>query len=411
MNNSILQEYLTLQFIPADDETVVDKLKKSIEQLEKKLLKEKNKIIQFTLVALDPNTSTDEPVLLEVQDLVIKNWPVYVNKAGGDNLVTYNRAVILSALDNLANDIQLAGIIWLTGRNVIKYYNLGREETILKTWLKKIGHKYEISARQIWGLSAFQESSKKAGEAIEELPAININKSGLKTKLLAAAGPTYTNEQGENIASENPNLNWPESNGPWVTSFGNLASDAIANIITSSIKANNKEILNFFFRQSTSFSTKSLSLDLRNQLLWLKESQYSPSFEMSYRDIDKSILPFVISKDLVDIIPTIYPQSVDYFAMEISRVSDTETDKEIIIGDIPPMIKNKNSLESVFLPYTEINGRSSLYSFILSLFHNKTTITEAENTIGLSKKTSMKKSEFLIWLLHDIQAIKLANTK
>ena len=114
MNNSILQEYLTLQFIPADDETVVDKLKKSIEQLEKKLLKEKNKIIQFTLVALDPNTSTDEPVLLEVQDLIIKNWPVYVNKAGGDNLVTYNRAVILSALDNLANDIQLAGIISLS---------------------------------------------------------------------------------------------------------------------------------------------------------------------------------------------------------------------------------------------------------------------------------------------------------
>lgn len=56
MSNTILQNYLTLQFIPIDDESGVDELNQSIEQLTKKLKKEKNRIVQFTLLAIDSCT-------------------------------------------------------------------------------------------------------------------------------------------------------------------------------------------------------------------------------------------------------------------------------------------------------------------------------------------------------------------
>ena len=113
MADSILQIFLNKQFIKHDKEEDVGKLKKAAAEVQKKLAKQKNKVISYTLVALDPNISDDEPVLDEVQTIIVKNWQTFLNSATKtkDKPVTYIRAVILQALNTLAKEENFAAIM------------------------------------------------------------------------------------------------------------------------------------------------------------------------------------------------------------------------------------------------------------------------------------------------------------
>lgn len=432
MSNTILQQYLTLQFIPIDDELGVEKLNKAIEALVKKLKKDRQRIAQFTLIALDPNCSPDDPVLKEVQEIIIEKWPVFINKAGGNNLVTYNRSVILQSLSELCTDnVEIAGIVWLTGNSIIKHYSKGREEEILKSWLKEIGIKYESEARNLWTISDLKVAAKfpKASSNEVKLDTHTANKSYLQGRLHAAAGPNKMKENGVNEANDNANRYWPQSNANWVTDFGYIAAEAISGSINAVFKANNKELteyltqshenINEFLDQlkpyiesvSNSMLNKSLSLDLRSQLLWLKESMYSSSLDGSYREVDSGLLPFVIANDVAKIIPKLYPTSVDYFAKEIARASAPDIDSDKPILDlIEAGEKNDLAKRIISIDYEYI-GRMTLYAFIAGCYSGKYKKEELKQHTGIDHDRAVSKTELLVWLLHDIQAIKLSTSK
>ena len=431
MSNKILQQYLTLQFIPIDDESGVEKLNKAIEVLVKKLKKEKSRIAQFTLVSLDPNISPDDPILQEVQTIVIDKWPVFINKVGGNNLVTYNRAVILQTLSELCSDIEIAGIVWLTGSSALKHFSLGREEETLTAWLKELGSNYEQEARKIWTVTDFKLGAKLPDpkSSTLELKYYNVNNDSLKEKLYAAAGQQKLNASGQPEAITGANRYWPANNYHWVTDFGNIATEGIANAINAVSKANNKELstylsksnseLNEYLNQlkpyfenlGNSLLNKSNSLDLRSQLLWLKESQFSNSLNASYREAESDLLPFFIANDVSEIIPKLYPVSVDHFAKEIARVSKTDADSTTsILHAIEEGSKN-TLIKSIVASNQESTGRIPLFTFIAGCFSGKYKKEELTQYTGIKNETKIPKTELLVWLLHDMQASKLSTSK
>lgn len=431
MSNTILQQYLSLQFIPTDDLTGVEKLNKAIEVLVKKLKKEKHRIAQFTLVALDPNISPDDPNLQEVQAVVIEKWPVFINKAGGNNLVTYNRAVILQTLSELCLDnIEIAGIVWLTGSSIFKHYSLGREEATLSAWLKELGRNYERASREIWAVADFKLTSKLPDftNADLQLKYNTVNKASLKQKLQAAAGP-HINEPAHNTAT-NGNPNWPNHNPQaWATEFGRIASEGISAAMDKISKTNSDEIASYFSESNnklneflgqikpyfetlgSSLINKSNSLDLRSQLLWLKESQYSNSFDDSYREADSTHLPFFIAKDITDIIPKLYPVSVDHFAKEIARVSNPDADSPIFVTEAIEAGSKNERVKALINSDQEVQGRITLYTFIAGCFSRKYNKEDLAKHTGIKNETAILKTELLVWLLHDMQALKLSTSK
>lgn len=430
MNNTILQQYLTLQFIPIDDESGVDKLQKSADHLAKKLKKEKYRISQFTLCAIDPGVSSEDPIMQEVQELVIKNWPVFVNKAGGNNLVTYNRAVILEALSQLSHEVvEIAGIIWLTGSSILKHYNLGREEEAITGWLKEIGILYENKAREIWAVSDYKLNGKlpTLENSTLQLKNYTTNADFLKEKLHAAAGPNKNNESGQ-VVETSGNRYWPNTNQNWATDFGNIASEGIATSINSVVKANNKEVSTYVTQSNenlkaylnllnpyfgtlvSSLLNKSNSLDLRSQLLWIKESQYSDTLNESYRIAESNSLPFYIANDIAKIVPPIYPSSVDYFAKEIARVSNSDVDNKIQLGVAIEAISKDRYLQKDG-PETDVQGRITLYHFVSGISKGKYKIENMTLLTGLTLETNVTKTELLVWFLHDMQSIKLSLVK
>lgn len=106
MTESILQAYLNEQHVNTNDESSVVSLKKAVIDVKKHLTKKKREIIPFTLVALDPKVKDTDPVVQQVENIIIKKWPVFKNSvtATRDKSTTYIRAVILESLSQLAKD-------------------------------------------------------------------------------------------------------------------------------------------------------------------------------------------------------------------------------------------------------------------------------------------------------------------
>ena len=79
MAETLLQTYLNNQFVKTTEEGNINNLKKAIDELVKQLLKKRTKIIAYTLVALDPQISENDPVVIEVEKIIIKKWPAFKN--------------------------------------------------------------------------------------------------------------------------------------------------------------------------------------------------------------------------------------------------------------------------------------------------------------------------------------------
>ena len=420
MDKSILQEYLNLQFIPLDDDSALDKLKKASAEIAKKLQKDKSKIIPYTLVAIDAQIPVSDSSLAEVKEIVIKYWPVFATKAS-DLLVTYLRAVILEALQSISDNAQFAGIIWLTGSNVFPYYNLDRETDILKDWLEKIGNIYELEAENQWNIS----TDMKFGSPDEVSLNWTVNYSSINAETLTAElkAASVTNQYG----GENPygTNNWHV----WPDYFSKRAGEGIAKEMNRVFTSQNTSIkkglegynaqLNEYFsglgKYFESISKQMIlgtqSIQRRSQLLWVKEALYSVGQKMSYRDIPKSDLPFVLAIDMQSLITFIYPISVDFFTKEILRNIITDADVKLSFSNLLD-IKNLKSIQSILgVQNTIDSSRKPLISYIQRLVTNQTAIKQMENETGIKPDSEISLADFTVYLLHDLQSIRLSILK
>ena len=69
---NLLQNFLNHQFINIGEDANLTKLKKTCDELVKKLIKNKSKIIPYTLIALDPEVPADDVDVAEVTSNIVK---------------------------------------------------------------------------------------------------------------------------------------------------------------------------------------------------------------------------------------------------------------------------------------------------------------------------------------------------
>lgn len=420
MGKSILQEYLNLQFIPLDADSALDKLKKASTEIAKKLQKDKSKIIPYTLVALDPQTSVDDSSLAEIKDIVIKHWPVFATKAS-DFLITYLRAVALEALLSISENTQLAGIIWLTGSSVFPYYNLDREADTLKQWLENIGDVYEQEAESQWNASA----NIKFGSPEQVTLNATISNSQVSAETFSAdlkAASAHTQYGGENQYQTQQYNVWPNffstRAGEGLAKEINRALAAQGNGLKKGLEGYNTQLNQYFSGLGKYFEDISKqmivgtqSIQRRSQLLWIKEALFSVGQKISYRDVPKSDLPFVLAKDMQSLITFIYPVSVDFFTKEILRNVITDADVRLSFSNLLD-VKNLKSVQSILgVQNTIDSSRKPLISYIQRLVSNQTTIEQMENETGIKPESEISLTDFTVYLLHDLQSVRLSILK
>ena len=392
----MLKEFLENHFIELYDEDNYKRLENASVKIKDLLLKSQEKIIKYSLTAFDPNIEPDDVILEEVDKIISEEWKTFVNKQK-DLRKTEIRAVVLEALElSIKENEKIATIIYLAINQVINFYNLGQQEKILKEFFYKIR---EIYVKNSGNFLILKNLIFKLDENLSENFEIDEKKLNNATYLgLYNNGtPPHNNMQ------------------LWATN----ASNSIANAISLGISENNEEILKYLnniivkelTKQLHNFISSTNSLYYhREQLLWWKESLYSLTLDKSYRDIDKYLLPIIMSYDVSQMINVITPVQVDYFLKEtLNILIQKEESNTIKIGDFINNIQKKENISCLksFLEDKDIdNGRILLIDFIEGLIYKSITKEQFSEKVGVSLDKEIKITDLLIWIFHNLQLIK-----
>jgi len=419
MTESILQNYLTAQHIRTSDQANVDNLKKAVTVIKNLLVKKKQRIIPFALVAMDPNISGEDPIVQEVEILIIKKWPAFKNSvtATSDKSTTYVRAVILDAFRLLANsDIELCAIIWHTVRDIASHSKLGSEKEVIISFLNWISNKVESAAHDSWGIPGQNEIVPIDDMHLEIQKPTKVSSSGLHDELTAAF---------ENSArgGENPGHVF-QNNYTWIDFAPHRAATGIASEVNSALTdsfnsledgINNwkSQIEPIFNRIAEIYEKQSIATNKRSELLWWKQTLYSRSLSESYRN--KSLLDngILMSIDLAEMVSGVYPLSVDYLLREtLWDLCGEEVDqKKKLAHWLEDFDQVDHTIRGSLAKYSEAyEGRQSILVEMVNFIENSNPEQFYAST-GLNANTEISVSELSVWLFHSLQADKLAKTK
>lgn len=432
MTESILQNYLNEQHIKTDVQENIDNLKKAVKVVEKYLTRRKVKsdIIPYTLVALDPKVKDSDPVVQQVETIIIKKWSAFKNSvtATKDKSTTYVRAVILESLSQLSkNDAVTAALIWLTARDVIGHYQLGSEERVISGFLQELADGTEKNGRASWGIShKLQTNEFKGAEiSISGVKAAQLDQEVLTKRLLDANVHSSHSEQaggGTNPHGFNNHNGWQYfqfmsvNAAKGITEVVNSAlakqNQSLSSISTSlqrSLDAYFAQLQPFFEDLSSSFASSFTANNKRSELLWWKQALYSRSLNTSYRSLDQLNAAICMAHDLAEQVGAIYPESVDYLLRE--TLKDVHGEQAAEKHPLKDWLKYSFSLhENIQSALNEYAAQGEQRKPLLNAWANALHSGETTNFFtetGIDIKAKLTLSDLAVWLFHGLQAQKL----
>lgn len=432
MTESILQTYLNQQHIKTDAQENIDSLKKAVKDVEKYLAtkKAKSNIIPYTLVALDPKIKDNDPVLQQVEAIIIKKWPTFKNSVSAtmDKSTTYIRAVILESLSQLSkDDAATAALVWLTARDVIGHYQLDAEESVIIGFLQELADKSEENGQTAWGTGHKLQTNKFTGAeiSISAVNASKIDEEALKVHLLDAM--VHSGWKTQAGGGKNPHSQG-EHNWNWPMFMAKHSATGIAEVVNSALSQQTKSIstsiqkgLDTYFAQlqpffedmNTFISSNITSNNKRSELLWWKASLYSRSLNVSYRSLNLLNAAVCMSFDLAEEVDAIYPESVDYLLREtLKDVHGEQAGEERLLTDwLKDSISLHGDIQSALKKYAaQGDERKPLLSAWANVVQSN-DITDFFTETGIDKNAKLTVSDLAVWLFHGLQAQKLATDK
>lgn len=433
MADTILQTYLNDQHIKVADDKSVESLNKAVADIKKQLAKKKAEIIPFTLVALDPKVRDTDPVVQQVEAIIIKKWAAFKNSvtATHDKSTTYVRAVVLEALSQLAKDDAVnTALVWLTARDAIGHYQLGPEETVIRALLQQLADQTEENGQAVWGISRklFVKDFQGAQIAPSGSKAARIDEETLKGHLLnAMVHRGWSSSAG---GGQNPHYEGQHS-WQWSKYAAEHSANGIAEVVNSalsqqaqslsSFSASVRQGLDAYFAQlkpfiedlNASFAKSITSSNKRSELLWWKQSLYSSSLRSSYRSLGGLNVAVCAAIDLAEQVEGIYPESVDYLLRETLKdvLGEHATEERPLTDWLTDSGSLHKDLRLLLEKYAQ-NGDERKH--LLNAWAN---VAQSGNATGFSAETGigdqskLTVSDLAVWMFHGLQAQKLATAK
>ena len=420
MDNEFLQSFLkTGLFEIGDSDDRLEKLRKSITDLQKKFEEDYSLLPKYTLVAIDPNISDTEPALLDTEKIVIIHWETLRSKYPEmpRNIL---RGVILNAINNVGIDDPIAArIIFLTALNLYPFVQLNKEKEIVESLLVKLGDIAEANAVDEWSFIEEEPKLKLSTLKVNDLKIneVTIEKSSLREGLLSGL---------QAKAPSGHKINHGLHDGNYQPVYLDQTSEGIAKAFNEAFKdvdlskaseTIETSINKFFttFKKSLDSNLKvafnSLtSVERRSKLLWWKETLYSSSLRKSYRELNKSLLPVVMSADLNNQLPEVTPISVDYLLRDTLYLLSEKKEVKLKYVDFLTAITEegaKNILKPFFPEVIEEEGRISVTDFIALLLNDRVNIKDFNSRTGIRDKDESNISEIAVSILHDLLTQRL----
>jgi len=416
MEEKFLQYFLkTGLFDIGDSDERLKWLQESIADLKKKFEEDISLLPKFTLVALDPNISDNEPVMIETEKIITDHWKALRGKYTEmpRNII---RGVILNALNSVGiADPYSARVIYLTALNFYPYAKLNSEKNLVLTMLNTLGEIAEKNAIVEWSLIEQEPSIKLGTLKVSDFKfgAVSIDQSVIEK---------FLKEGAVNPSGHNP-YQYPQQ---WGDYFSKKASEGISAAFQKAMDEFNNSLsptaietpINKFFTEfkktldanlKTSFSSLT-AVERRSKLLWWKETLYSSSQKRSYRGLDKTLLPILMSSDLNNQVPEITPISVDYLLRDTLFLLIDKQDTPVKFSEFLSQISSENLksiLKSCFNKLNENDGRISVTDFIALLLHGRADAKDFKSRTGIAETEAITLTDLSVVVLHDLLTQRL----
>lgn len=330
MSNQVLLSFLNAGLLNLNgDDAKLTKLQEAAGDLAASLKKTPGKTTSFALIAFDPQAPVDDPVVVEATAAIQKRWATYVNTFAGTP-ITVIRAILLEALVQAADDDKVAVAFVASARNVLPFMETAHEQTIWADVVVEIEQRVDARAELDWATpeSIHVPAMAAVSPSPIELPAAsaNIDSNTLAQQLQAAAGPN----SDSGATNGNPHASPHSQNQQWVTEFGTRAATAISAAFENALEESEARSIDLTepllqlsqlvskYVEGTlkAVSAATYGLQRRTNLIWWKETLYSPSAHMSYRILPAPAAATLMAFDLHRQVPTFSPASVAAFLHE-----------------------------------------------------------------------------------------------
>jgi len=410
MENKLLQPLLQAGLLDiGDSDGRLANIESAIVDLEAKLKETPSLLERYVLTALDPEISTEEPAVIDVEAIIAAHWKALRAKFP-DRPVQIIRAVIINALYNIGTaDVDLARIIYLAASNFYPYTKLGREKAIIEQLISEFGDLAESDAVKKWSLDETEPSLKAPTLKIAGLQfgEFVVDDKSLRAKLTTAAKHSPEGYNQYNYQDE------------WAAHFAKNAGEGISSVIKTSLEGMTKSLsptsietpINKFatdfkkaLDQVLGNSLRSLTaVERRSKLLWWKETLYSSSLKDSYRTLDTELQPVIMSVDLFDQLPSVAPVSVNFLLQDTLLLLNAQAREQLSFSELLSKLLtpgNKATLKS-YLQEKNPEGRIGLLSFLNLVVHDKVSIDDLKARTGISPDALISNGELAVVILQD----------
>lgn len=423
MSEQILLRFLSAGLIDVGgDDAKLKKLQETAADLADALKKTPSKASSFALIAFDPSSPEDDPIVTEACEALKKRWPTYINTFAGTPMLVL-RALLLDALVRAACDEKVGVAFVTSARNVLPFIEAGNEQTVWTDVVLEIESRVDARAEAEWtppdAIDA-PELKFSAPPAVE-LPShtLTINTKNLTNALHAAVAP--------NATSQDKNRYWPHNDPQnWANDFGRLAAQAITQAIDDAsedaqgapvdisepLKALSRAVATHVGDTLKLVSAATAGLQRRTNLIWWKETLYSPSARVSYRALPASTVGALMAFDLHQQLPTFSPVSVAAFLTETVRSlpsvdSDHKHSLSELVGETfeSAELSPLRALARQLMP--QPGGRGPVLA-LLAEHEGKFSIDAAQfrAKVGVPAETALTISEWATWIFRELQAAR-----
>jgi hypothetical protein len=415
--DNLLSKYLNVGLLPhLETNERFTYVESATEDINKRLSKNRGNLIRYTLTALNPNVSEEQPVIRETDEALRKYWKtIRVNVSDAPRQIW--RAIIWEALNRQSKDHTAAAIIWLTASSLIQLINLDSNECELLTeFLLSLRDKTEQHAVGKWQKP---QSAKLTLESLRlDLEAITVGSvinDEFEQDIVKACGPSDV--EGNSITGANPNLPSTNAanNAKWADEFATRMAAAIGKRIDGSsgeliqtIQTELDKLLSTLSQDGTD--------SLRSDLLWWRQALYSNILKSSYRQVGAVEAAFFMAFDLHRLLPTLHPSSVEYLLREALRAAHNEQSEarvslSVVFDKLRTCPRMKFIEKEIGNYYKNWDAPLPLLAQIKNSVNSGTASKESLTSIGLHSETEVILEDLAVWFFRDLQAHRLAVQK
>jgi hypothetical protein len=351
-----------------------------------------------------------EPLVNLCAEAIKKQWPTYQSRFPGEPRELF-RATLLEALHQVASseDTSYAAIIFYAASSLLPYVTPAREEELFRRMIVQLGGRVEAQAAVYWVPPTLGELDEPSfGKGTVALPAVNVKP--LLEGLKGAAGPAT------GIAGANPQ--WPSANSQeWLEHFAKTSAEAIGAIVAAAIKDAATKLISQA-RADAVLAVRGLGSALsgnqfehrRADLLYWKESLYSPSRRTGYRSMQDDEAAYRMAVDLHAQVPALHPHSVEYFLRETLRdaLGDGRATGLRNLGSFCEALKRGDELARGNLNPDE---RLLLVEAIGGAAGHGLPIGDLLRRVGVDAEREVALEELAVWVFRDLQVRRLLEAK